>query len=381
MNQQSQARSKQATATAIALAAAVKPTETATLAPKDTPTPSSFGGTVKVDGAELRSAPSDSSSTYGVLPQGSQLTIRARSADNTWLLVEAAGGTSGWILAKSVDLGNTQLAAIPQSVLQSVPTATPNLAATAAACKPAAQVTDVTVPDSSQFKPGDAFVKTWRLTSSGNCPWEKGSTLVFKSGDKLEAPDSVPVEVVDVGQSVDVSLNLKAPQAPGTYAGQWALQRPSGQLITSTDVTIVVVAPTPTAGVVPTLPPVATRPAATPTSGATGGIPPVGTGSFNADPSASGPWNCVRLSENEWAGEFYIGVYGGPGNYTISDTTNCRWDPSQQKFACRYASRYDGSVSVTVQVSCPGCKPQSVNIFGRAVTGGKDLPSGTCRAN
>ncbi len=381
IGQQSQARSKDATATAVALAAAAEPTETASSTPKETLTPSSFVGTVQVNNAELRSTFSDSGTVIGLLPQGSRLTIRARTSDNAWLRVEAADGIVGWIWAKSVDLGNTQLAAIPQSVVQSAPTATPNLAATATACKPAAQVVDGTVPDGSQFQPGDAFVKTWRLTSAGNCPWENGSTLAFKSGDKFDAPDSAAVVAVGVGKSVDVSVNMKAPQAPGAYSGLWALQRPSGQVITTTDVTIVVIASTPTRGAAPTPLPVATRPAAVPTAGAAGGIPPVGSGNFGADSDASGPWNCARLTENEWVGDFYIGVYGGPGNYTISDTAKCRWDPTQQKFVCRYSSRYDGSVSLVVQVSCPGCKPQSVAITGRAVTGGKDLPAGTCRAN
>jgi hypothetical protein len=192
----------------------------------------------------------------------------------------------------------------------------------------------------------------------------------------------MPVEAVEVGKSVDVSLNLKAPQSPGTYTGQWALQRPSGQVITMTNVNIVVPAPTPTRGPAPTSQVVSTpRPVATATPGVAGGIPPVGSGSFSADPNASGPWNCVRLSENEWAGDFYIGVYGGPGNYTISDKANCRWDYVERKFLCHYASRFDGSVSQALQVSCPGCEPQQVVVSGRAVTGGKDLPDNTCKAN
>ena len=382
VNQQGQARSKDAAATALALATAAQPAETATPAPKDTPTLSSLVGTVLVNNAELRSTSNDSSPVIGVLPQGSQLTIRARTADNAWLRVEAADGTVGWMSAASVDLGGIQLAAIPLSILQSAPTATPDASATVAACKPAAQVADVTAPDGAQFKPGETFVKTWRLTSAGDCPWEQGSTLAFQSGEKFGASDSVPVEAVEVGKSVDVSLNLKAPQSPGTYTSQWALQRPSGQVITMTDVNIVVPAPTPTRSPAPTSQVVSTpRPVATATPGVAGGIPPVGSGSFSADPNASGPWNCVRLSENEWAGDFYIGVFGGPGNYTISDTANCRWDYVQLKFLCHYASRFEGSVSQALQVSCPGCKPQQVVVMGRAVTGGKDLPGNTCKAN
>ena len=377
MNQQSQARSKEATATAIALAAA-RPTETATLAPKDTPTPSSFVGTVKVNNAELRSEAGDSGPIIGVLPQGSKLTIRARSADNAWLRVEAAEGTVGWMAVKSIDLGSVQLAAIPQSVLQTAPTPTPNLTATADACKPAAQVTDVTVPDGSQFKPGDAFVKTWRFTSSGNCPWEKGSLLVFKGGDKLDAPDSIQVDAVDVGKPVDVSLNMKAPQAFGTYTSEWALQRPSGQVITTTEVSILVPAPTATRGPVPTAPPAA---APTATAGPAGGgvIGPVGQGSLSADWTGNF-FSCVatQLTDTDgngywvWEADFPVEVHGGSAGYTIS-SQSCRWDFAQQKYFCRFSAREGTQVVQSLTVGCPGCKPVIV-----AVQASADRKGTTC---
>ncbi len=355
-----------ATATVQALASA-------TPAPQATPTPSSFVGTVKANNAELRSSPSDSGPLVGLLPKDAKLTLRARSADNNWLKVETADGTAGWVSVKAIDLGSAAIAAIPQAVLLGVPTSTPDVAATASACEPEAQVSDVTVPHGSQFKPGEAFVKTWRFLSSGNCAWEKGSALIFQTGEKFSAPDSIGVDPVDVGKPAEVSMNMKAPQAPGTYTGKWALQRPSGQVITTTDVSIVVPGPTPTRGAAPTSPPAAK---ATPTTGAAGGIPPVGSGAFGADESASGPYNCARLSENDWVGDFFIGVFGGPGNYTISDITNCHWDASQLKFVCRYGARFDGSVNQAVQVTCPGCKPITVVVSGRTGTSGKEWCGG-----
>jgi hypothetical protein len=374
-----------ATQTAQAIAAAQQSSTVAPPmlpSPSATPTPANVVGAINANNVRLRQSPSESAADLGLLTQGTKLTVRQRTTDNAWLRVETADNILGWVSVKDIDLGKTPLSEIPQSTLLTVPTAAPNLAATAAACKPEAQVADVTVPDGSQVKPGEAFVKTWRFTSSGNCAWEKGATLVFQSGEKMDAPASVPVDSIEVGKSVEVSVNLKAPTAPGTYTGQWALQRPSGQVVAATDVSVVVPAPpTSTPAPQPTVVIVATaRPAATATS-ASGGIPPIGSGVFAADQSASGPWNCVRVSDNEWAGEFFISVSGGPGNYTINDTANCRWDYGQQKFTCRFVSRYDGSVNALVQVSCPGCRPLPVNITGRAVTGGKDLPVGVCKAN
>ena len=49
-------------------------------------------------------------------------------------------------------------------------------------------VADVTVPDGTIFKPGDTFVKTWKLKNSGTSTWGSGHSLVFVSGEQMGAP-------------------------------------------------------------------------------------------------------------------------------------------------------------------------------------------------
>ncbi len=370
MNQQNQARALSSTGTAQAVAAANQtPASAPTATPQATPTPSSVVGTINANGVILRQSASESSADYGVIAQGSKVTVRQRTANNVWLRVETTDNNLGWVLAKEVDLGQASLAEIPQSTLQTAPTATPNLAATAAACKPDAQVADMTVPDGSQFKPGDAFVKTWRFTSSGNCVWEKDSVLVFQSGDKFGAPDSVPVDMADIGKSVDVSLNMKAPQSPGAYSSRWALQRPAGQIITTTDVNIVVPAPTATRGPTPTARPASTVPAgATATPGqASGAIGPVGSGPLSAN--YDGPASCRSWWEGEgneayvkWEADFKISVRGGSAGYQIPGAPNCRWDTGVQAFLCRWEGRQGGTFVQSVTVTCPGCPKIPVNI-------------------
>jgi hypothetical protein len=371
VNQQNQARALSGTATAQALAAANQiptsaPTATPTGAPQATPTPSSFVGTVKVDNAELRTSPNGQ--VIGGLPNGTQLTIRGRSSDSAWLKVDAEG-TVGWVSVQAIDLASgVSISAIPQAIVLVTPTSPPDLTATAAACKPDAQVADVTVPDGSQFKPGDAFVKTWRFTSSGNCVWEKDSVLVFQSGDKLGAPNSAPVDVADIGKSADVSLNMTAPQTPGTYSGHWALQRPAGQIITTTDVSIVVPAPTATRGPTPTARPASTVPAgATATPGQTGGaIGPVGSGSLDA--GYVGWTNCRSWWEGsgneayvKWEADFQVAVHGGTAGYQI-DSPDCRWDAGMQEFLCHWQGRQGGTFVQNVRVTCPGCSKIQVSI-------------------
>jgi hypothetical protein len=261
------------------------------------------------------------------------------------------------------------------TVIPATATPTPNLMTTEAACKPAAQVTDVTVPDGSRFKPGEAFVKTWRFASSGNCAWEKDTVLAFQGGERFGAADAVPLDAVDIGRSVEISLTMKAPQQAGAYVGSWALRRPSNQVIITTSLRINVFAPTPKPAVV-------LAPTAKPVSGApTGPIPPIGSGPFSAEESASGPWNCVGFIDKgmkQWMGDFYIRVRGGSGNYTISDPANCHWDFGEQKFVCRYSGGMNAQIMRTLQVSCPGCTPQPVALYGRGVES-REQSSGICR--
>jgi hypothetical protein len=73
--------------------------------------------------------------------------------------------------------------------------------------------------------PGESFVKTWRLENTGSCTWSTAYTVVFSGGDNLGAPASVPMPVnVAPGQTVDVSVTLKAPQNPGTFRADFKLR-------------------------------------------------------------------------------------------------------------------------------------------------------------
>lgn len=84
---------------------------------------------------------------------------------------------------------------------------------------------DVTVPDNTQFAPGQSFTKTWRLTNSGTCTWSKEYTLELFSGEKMGAPASVALtQNVAPGQSIDISVDMVAPSNPGTYQGNWKLR-------------------------------------------------------------------------------------------------------------------------------------------------------------
>jgi hypothetical protein len=123
------------------------------------------------------------------------------------------------------------------------PSATP----TEDACVPnAAFVTDVTIPDGTTLAPSASFIKTWRVENSGSCAWEPGTVLAFVSGDQMGGPASLTAGAVAVGADTDLSVELVAPSAPGSYQGRWRLESSDGPFGPTLLVSIVVGTPTST---------------------------------------------------------------------------------------------------------------------------------------
>ena len=90
---------------------------------------------------------------------------------------------------------------------------------------------DVTIPDDSLISPGQSFTKTWKLVNAGTCTWTTAYTASFFYGDHMGAPDSVALpENVLPAHSVEISVEMEAPLAPGAYQGNWKLANPAGVL-------------------------------------------------------------------------------------------------------------------------------------------------------
>ncbi len=100
----------------------------------------------------------------------------------------------------------------------------PTSAPQASACDRAKFVKDVTVPDDTQMQPGASFTKTWRLKNVGQCTWNEDYALVFVGGDLLGADGEVLLtKEVEPDETVDVSVEMVAPAAGGTYRSEWKL--------------------------------------------------------------------------------------------------------------------------------------------------------------
>lgn len=116
----------------------------------------------------------------------------------------------------------------PTNTVENQPTSTPE------PCNLAKFVSE-TVEDGADYSPNQSFTKTWRLKNIGTCTWNTNYKLVFFDGDKMSGPSSKNLtQSVSPGEQVDISVDLKAPAAAGTYKGFWKIADDEGQYYVNT---------------------------------------------------------------------------------------------------------------------------------------------------
>jgi hypothetical protein len=150
--------------------------------------------------------------TYAAQTIQAQLTLVAPGAQTT--LTPSEIGASATPSPTSPNLVATNTTTPTQSV-----------------CDQAGFEKDVTIPDNTVLEAGQAFTKTWRLRNDGICSWDSNYVIVFDHGDAMNGPPSGPLTSGPVapGETVDVSIDLIAPEAPGTYQGYWKLRNTAGK--------------------------------------------------------------------------------------------------------------------------------------------------------
>ena len=123
----------------------------------------------------------------------------------------------------------SQPSAAPSGTSAPAQTSTPG-----ADCEQAAFIGDTTIPDNTVLLPGTAFTKTWEIKNTGSCNWDSNYSLVFANqGDLMNGPLSTPVVStgsVTAGQTINISVNLVAPQLAKSYKGYWKLRDPNGNV-------------------------------------------------------------------------------------------------------------------------------------------------------
>ncbi|KAJ1685744.1 hypothetical protein LUZ63_017134 [Rhynchospora breviuscula] len=93
-------------------------------------------------------------------------------------------------------------------------------------------VRDVTIPMGTRLAPNTPFTKIWEIQNSGSVRWPYGILLSrIDASEGFTVPWEVKLEIPEKGlavnESVDVSLDLKAPSRPGSYYAQYKLEVPT----------------------------------------------------------------------------------------------------------------------------------------------------------
>jgi hypothetical protein len=148
------------------------------------------------------------------------------------------------------------------TVTGTLPTATVNPNALAFGCNNLAFIRDVTVPAGTVIPKNKDFTKTWKVQNTGTCNWMYQYGLVLLSGDRYGGKDTKIQRLVTVDDWAEVSINMTAPNKPGTYTNYWRMTDLNGNMFGATLVVSFVVA----APAAPTAVPTSTKTLAPPTS-------------------------------------------------------------------------------------------------------------------
>jgi hypothetical protein len=71
----------------------------------------------------------------------------------------------------------------------------------------------------------------WRLRNGGTTTWTTDYALAFIGGAQMGGPNAVPLSnPVPPGETVDISVNLVAPETSGNYRGYWEMRNAAGEL-------------------------------------------------------------------------------------------------------------------------------------------------------
>jgi uncharacterized protein YkwD len=103
-------------------------------------------------------------------------------------------------------------------------------------CTNSAQfIADVTIPDNTNMVGGMTFTKTWRVANNGTCVWGPAYSLTHYSDERLGSPSFVPLSLTYPGQTLDISVDLTAPNTTGTHRGNFVIKNPAGLIMKIAD--------------------------------------------------------------------------------------------------------------------------------------------------
>ena len=141
-------------------------------------------------------------------------------------------GTNSDPFGLNIMVGNDIESIVPPATSPPKPTSTPAPGVIGAnGCELSALfISDVNIPDGTEIKRGEGFVKTWRIKNTSSCTWESGYQLAFLSDEILGAQQSfMPIPPTAKDTEVDISVPFIAPTQTGIFTSTWKLREPGGK--------------------------------------------------------------------------------------------------------------------------------------------------------
>jgi len=137
-----------------------------------------------------------------VAPAGSGTVV------SNWQMLSDTGDLFGPVLTVSIDL--------------------PKASTGSSNCYNSALVSDVTVPNGTEFEPGDNFTKTWQIENTGTCDWNENFRIQFVGGDLFGSDTTKIRKYVGSGDTTNISLKMVAPNGSGSATSSWRIADDSG---------------------------------------------------------------------------------------------------------------------------------------------------------
>lgn len=100
-------------------------------------------------------------------------------------------------------------------------------------CDLAQFIQDVTIPDGYHLERSEHFTKVWRVKNVGSCDWYANYTIEHYTGPNFSAKSAYlfPDIIIKPGQTVDLSVQMQAPDEDGKFISYWGIKNPQEKWI------------------------------------------------------------------------------------------------------------------------------------------------------
>ncbi|MET8865226.1 NBR1-Ig-like domain-containing protein [Nonomuraea sp. NPDC004580] len=178
------------------------------------------------------SAPAEAGASYAEPAAAGRRRRMALVTTVVAAVVAAVGAVTvltGWLWPSVTDDGppRTTPHAQPTPAPTPAPTSPPTSTPTASPHDDSVFERDVTYPDGSVVRAGERFDKTWRIRNSGSVHWHD-RYLTRMNDTPCKAPERVGIGPVRPGESVDITVRVKAAESPGRCKIYWKMTDKDG---------------------------------------------------------------------------------------------------------------------------------------------------------